>query len=425
MSLLQKRLQSTALVGQSRREGGVWVESLFVMSLLLLLFDNISFGFSLPNATEEVSGLVRPHHLFQILLSITLFQRKSVRLVSRSFNVFFLMSFFFSMVSYGFYGANNQILTFLYCFIIATNAATVAHSVGYEKALYLVRIVFISALLLVILKNMFYIGDIVFSARSGQRVWIPGLVAGGVNPEATALALGSLLFVGSRHFPLYFVTTLLLCLLYSSRGALLVCMFVILIYVFLNPSKSKVFLLALTLMSTLLLVITSPEDGIIGLLLKKITTRFSDFGDDPGSQGRYMLWSSVLELVKRNPFGYGVMNAVPMSELLTGYKQPVIHMHNIYIQCLVDLGIQGLGMYLLLVMSILWSFIKNKKGNLFNVILVGYFLTGMVRYRLYDSYIFVFWGMAIACNKLKAAGAEAERYPPSSVPPRSGRRAEN
>jgi O-antigen ligase len=375
------------------------LEALFILATVLLIFNNISFDFDLPNATEEIPGLLRPHHVAQIMLGISLYHYKALGYVSRGFLAFFLMGTSFSLAAYSVYGFNQQIVTFVYCYLIAINSSGLLKVVGYGRALYLARVVFFSVVALVLLKNVFYVGEIISAAQSGSRVLIPGLVAGGVNPEATAIALGCFLFIGSRYFTGYFFVSVALCLVYSSRGALLLCGLVILISIILNPTRSRIFILLLTIVSVVSVVYWAPQGSSIQLFIGKISDRFSDFGDDPGSQGRYLLWANVPEMLKVNPFGYGIMNAVPISEVFTGYKQPVIHMHNIFIQCVMDLGIPGLILYLYLVFSIFGGLVRLRDRNLFNAILVGYFFAGLVRFRLYDTFIFVFWGLAISVNK--------------------------
>lgn len=368
----------------------------FILCCTLLALNNIGFQLELANVREEESGLIKPHHMASAATFLLLIYINKIFFPNILITAFFFLSFITSIVAFSFYGLNLQIVTLVYCFALAVIGTSIFRIKGYDETLRLCRIAFLLALTLVMIKNIFFLPEIMSAILAGSRVWIPGLVAGGVNPEGVTLALGIALFFNSRLLLPYFVTVTALNFVYSSRGGILVCALAGAIWLMMYISPRRVLLAAGALAAALMVAALAPADSVVGEAISKVVSRFSEIGTDPGSLGRIDLWTGIPQALSENIFGYGVMNAVPVLERLMSTDIVDVHLHNIYMQALMDVGIQGLVAYLLIVIFIIISAFRNRANNLFAILMILYFFSGALRFRLFDTIIYIFMGIAIS-----------------------------
>lgn len=76
--------------------------------------------------------------------------------------------------------------------------------------------------------------------------------------------------------------------------------------------------------------------------------------------GRAAMWEKVPQMVKANPFGYGVGNAVRIMRMDYGFLGSEDVIHNVFFQWLVDEGILGGAAYLGLLAAFLYRQWKNR-----------------------------------------------------------------
>lgn len=152
---------------------------------------------------------------------------------------------------------------------------------------------------------------------------------------------------------------ILMLFLGGSRGPLL-CIAIFLLLYCLNKfkkSKKKVVIISIALFLVLFLWLIS--DKIINLLLlamekfniKSRTLSMLLTGDIDNDNGRSLIWGAAINLLKKNPFGYGAMGSRHVI-----YKYHVAgHCHNIALEMMVDFGV-FLGAALLI--FLLWNAYK-------------------------------------------------------------------
>jgi probable O-glycosylation ligase (exosortase A-associated) len=195
----------------------------------------------------------------------------------------------------------------------------------------------------------------------------------------------------------------------ASRGALLGAAAVVFWMFF--KSKHRVKALIGLVFLTFIIFQVIPEEQF---------ERFQTAGEDRTSIQRLERWKKGLEMVKRYPyFGVGFENwAVADKELFDGSGRAS---HNIFIECMSELGFIGLAVYILMIM---FSFINNSRtrkiartylnNNRFiffmahglDGALVGYLVSGFFVTVLYYPYFWINLSMTVALNnvaKQKAA----------------------
>lgn len=374
-----------------------YARSSYGIFLTLLVMFMVLNGLGLTGWTAlddayEAGSLLKLHHLMFLLvagLSV-----RSLPLVSLSvpFVLFVLVGLTTTLLAFLVFPFNLQALNFVYCIALTIVFNVAAHVVPYEDMLRIFRAAFLWAACAVVLKNLFLYKQVMLLVESGGRFWVDTLVAGGVNQEGSILALGSALFMGHRSFVPVWGGAMLLNIVYSSRGGVLICAIILGVWLFRYQARHttrRLFQLVL-LVCLAAGVMTFFHDHP---LVEKAVSRFAAIGTDRGSEERQILWAGAVEALGDNLVGYGVMNAARVSCEYTGLQTAVNNLHNIYLQIMVDLGLQGFVMFLWLVMSVFAATIRQGGANVFGVFLCVYYLMGLLRFRAYDPLVFAVLGV--------------------------------
>lgn len=392
----------SSLQGVRRKELGDekarFTAFLFFLTAALLILNNVSFSASLPSVGREEEGLIKPHHVAAALAFFVLMLRGRLYLPPHAVAAYFFTAVSTTFIAFLFFPFNKQVATLVYCFGLAVIGSSIVKSMGVARVLTLVRGAFLFSFLMIMMKDIFYANEIMRAVSSGARVWVPGLVAGGVNPEGSVIALGVPLFFGRRLFYPYLLAAIVLNSVYSSRGGLLTCggiYFALLLYR--TSIKGFVQYIGGSIAAILGLVFFTPgslKDDVVS----KVLWRFANVGSDPGSLGRIELWEAFPDAFSNNVFGYGVMNAVPIIERFAGRDFPEVHMHNIYMQGLLDLGIQTFVFYLIIIGYVVRALFRDREANPLNLVLVFYFLSGAFRFKYYDTLMFLLLGASLTVS---------------------------
>lgn len=194
----------------------------------------------------------------------------------------------------------------------------------------------------------------------------------------------------------------------SSRGALLGGGAVMLIFFLKSKYKVKGIISLLLILGAVYLAI--PEEQKI---------RFQQAGDDKTSIARIERWEKGLEMARRYPLlGVGYKNWEVADRRL--FFSDGAHCHNIFIECMSELGYSGL---LIFILMIVYTFVNNHRtrkiaiyqlgGNKFisymahglDGALVGYLVSGFFVTVLYYPYFWINLAMTVALNNISKNGA--------------------
>lgn len=197
-------------------------------------------------------------------------------------------------------------------------------------------------------------------------VYLSSLTRGGRNLDATWLGMGAL-FVKGRKKAIYVTYAILFSFLGGSRAGCLAIGLVILWSLAYDPiyrlrkNNIKWYVLYGAVMLTLLFCTGSLQAFTKRLQINlpaplQIIENFNtnqnstidafQFGDSPKQlevmlSGRNAIWRTVPIMVKDNPFGYGVGNAMRVMRSNYGFSSNEDVVHNVFLQLLVDEGFIG------------------------------------------------------------------------------------
>jgi len=300
--------------------------------------------------------------------------------------------------------------------LIALYAALVGTSLGYvanrDIVLRACRVAAVAFAIAVTFKNATHLpAFIAYLTRPIGHPDVPSLSGGGLNIEATWLALGSFFTIGTVFFIPVTVLAAATSALYASRAGVVVAVMAIAAAVAYAWNRSRlnarnagssvnssrvyvrhiaVLLLAgMTFAVAATLVRTAKQYGEATY----VAERFSTIGDEPGSLGRLVLWGGGLRVFEENPLGVGAGNAVPTLRRVLGVDVPEDNLHNIYLQHAVENGIPGLAALLLLAATIARRVARSHFSDQLLLFCAAYLIAGLIQFTGVDVMFWLAYGL--------------------------------
>lgn len=228
---------------------------------------------------------------------------------------------------------------------------------------------------------------------------VTSFVGGGVNLEATLLAVYSVFVIKKKYaLPVFFISFLISALYASRTGFILSALVLIWYIVFVKPSTGR--------KNLTLLFITVPFAVIVVYFIMTSTvgqgliTRFVKTGDESGSLGRIRIWSYVADVIARYPLGVGCGNAMQAIELVSGDAFSEGNMHNMFLQITLEQGIfVGLPFLVVSAFWILRREIRIRFQDPFGVFMLLYLVQGALQSRGVDAWMAEILGLYFISRK--------------------------
>lgn len=243
---------------------------------------------------------------------------------------------------------------------------------------------------------------------------LPSLTRGGRNLDATWLALGSV-FVSGKKKVLYVTYVVLFVFMGGSRVGIISLGLACVWGLFyekdykLSKKNSKWYALYAIIMLTVLFMtgfaqatlarvlidvdspvevlhISKDEISVDGSAIDNVDTLLGIYNGDSSAvvlSGRKDIWTRVPQMIKDNPFGYGVGNAMRVMRTQYGFTSYEDVIHNVFMQWTVDEGIIGGLWYILLVCLLFFRQWKNRPcffKNRLDVYLGIYIVLSLVQF---------------------------------------------
>lgn len=231
------------------------------------------------------------------------------------------------------------------------------------------------------------------------------------------LSLSIYFFITLRHhwpwwkqafFALFPLTALSGTISSSSRGAMVGGAAVLLWVLFKSRHKVKG-MVALAVVGTIAFTFVPSE----------VMERFDRAGEDKTSINRMIRWEKGLEMAAEHPlFGVGYKNwAVADSRLFDGEGE--LLSHNIFIECMSELGYVGLFVFVLMILSTLIANYQTRKlapdrpyvvamAHGLDGALIGFLVSGFFVTVLYYPYFWINLAMTMALNGVAHRNASLE-----------------
>jgi hypothetical protein len=260
----------------------------------------------------------------------------------------------------------------------------------------------------IILRDIVYAGSLgAVYARTEGASSILYMSTGGRNIEASLLALLSLLLLGTRVYPIAAGIALLTSAMMLSRAGLLGAGISIAIACWRTRKSRHYYFYTFFGVAMGVLVVGLVLSSVIDI---PVIDRFNLKAEtqlEHKNVGRLALWNTAGTALERNLLGYGVGNGVPVMEDISGLKFVENNVHNIYLQFLLEGGVQSLLLFLLMAAQILFTKTEGQQRNI-KAFLLLYLMLAFIEFSGYEAYFWFFVGMFYARNDLRRARLRVE-----------------
>lgn len=298
-------------------------------------------------------------------------------------NTAFLLLFLLTVINLPKRGFNSVVFNyvFMYALIIAVYNLTI--SMDAHRLERLIRVVAWIVLASVYVKIAFNVSTIraFFADSWGGHPSIETFFGGGVNLEASWIALFGVFFHPNRQGRAYIALATVISVLYASRAGLIICIAAV-FFVFGVRGKNKglsfkVFAVAVVMVAAYfaLSAIDSP-----------IIERLLSIGEDRGSEGRLRMWRYAWPAFMQSPIiGSGAGSSVSVVGSISGLYYTEGNIHNYYMQVAIDFGIVGFLFLVYALLRFLRKCFANRFDNPFAAYVFAYFVAAFVQFRGGDA----------------------------------------
>lgn len=286
-------------------------------------------------------------------------------------------------------------------------AATLGQCAGQEKTLRATRWGALLLLVAVLVKIVLYRDTLItFLVAPNGHPDIPAFAGGGPNLEATWVALGTALFLGTRGLLPYAALSALVSGAYASRAGLLATTLIVALgWLGMPPHTRRRWLMAaIGLFAVGVTALAAAQQVLPGA--GYVIARFQSTGDDPGSLGRLALWRGGAEVYAEHPLGVGLGNAVPAVRAATMNDFAEDNLHNLYLQHLVELGLPGLALFgLFATMTVLRLRARAWRDPLLAYV-VAYFALAFLQFRGWEPLPWFVYGLWLGTDERRLVGQD-------------------
>jgi len=305
----------------------------------------------------------------------------------------------------------------LIAFYVALVAAGVGRAVDATAVLRGCRVASVAFLLLVTAKNAQQVPDFVaFLVSPAGHPNVPTLAGGGLNLEATWLALSAIFLIGTALFLPFVLAAAATSALYASRAGVLVAAVAVCAALAHawggwraahHTARSQPPVEASRVrhrwrrrgLAVLLAAAAAGAAGAAAVAVREygdamyVAQRFASIGEEPGSMGRLTLWRGGLRVFAEHPLGVGVGNAVPELRRTLGVDVPEDNLHDIYLQHAVETGLPGLFVLLVLAVAVARRLVAARFRDHLLLFVVGYLVVGAIQFTGVDAMFWLAYGL--------------------------------
>jgi hypothetical protein len=252
-----------------------------------------------------------------------------------------------------------------------------------------------------ILRDIVYAGQLgAVYARSEGASGVLYMSTGGRNIEASLLALLSILLLGTRVYPIAAGIAVLTSATMLSRAGLVGAAVSIGIAAYRTRKTRHYYLYSFLGVAMVVLVGGLVLSSVIDIPVLDRFNLQAETQLEHKNVGRLALWTSAATALRQNLLGYGVGNGVPLMEQISGLTFVENNVHNIYLQFLLEGGVQSLLLFLVMAAHILFTPAEGQQRNI-KAFLLCYLMLAFIEFSGYEAYFWFFVGMFYARNDLR------------------------
>lgn len=363
----------------------------FFVFILLSCIQNIKFY-------ETGISSIRPFHIFSIIFVLFMIGCKRFILPNRIILLYIIYAIVISLAHIPKWGLDAQCIKYLF----GTFILLIFCSVGTDLTLDDWTKVFTSAAtILLIAVYINYVLNFNAIISFFRNPWsghphIETVMGGGVNLEATWIAIFGFVFYKSRmKFP-YLILSVLLSSTYASRVGLMANIMCILWFFIPYIKKRNLLNYLIIGMLFLVIVLVLNYIGIFDVIINRFTNIGSD--SDGGSVGRLGMWEYVSETIYRYPLGCGLGNCINALSKVAGRTFVNSSLHNVFLQNFIDLGLIGGCFYIIIIIGFIFKEFKSLFKNPFVAMLFSYIICSMLEFAGCETILFCILGIYLCLN---------------------------
>ncbi len=360
----------------------------------------ILLSFNITNIFVVTIGnrTIHIHHIISAIFFVwTTFRFKRVSLKINMLIVYYFFALFVSIIILPKYGMGATVVNIVYCLMLFSIISAWKDEIDQEKLHQIIQQVGYFFAIAIVINLLIQWKTVFYSFESkATHLLTKTLVAGGANIEATFLATYACFLLYKKKYG-FWIFSLLISILYSSRVAIILNMFSLGLYLvsFMKNKKIKDIDRIKTKHTVILLVGFIVIMGIMYSrgYFNQVIGRFLNIGKDSGSSARIQLWINALKVFKTHPFGIGVGNAITYANSLMEEKINLNNIHCVYLQTLVETGFVGFIIFLLSVYQIVKKSFSTWLSDPLGAMLLGYLLCSLLQFRGTEPFYILLWAL--------------------------------
>lgn len=306
------------------------------------------------------------------------------------------------------FGFNTLNVGYVYMFLVLLTVFNLLNSLEtseIDKTLQNTALAFLG---LVLIKLFLYSGNVgLVYVNANWHPMIPTFIGGGVNIEATWIALFTVFFNRDIKGFLYIFVSCLVCMIYTSRtGLITFALAAFYVLVFKAPQKKNVisFKIASFVIVGLIVIVCLMIMGV------SILERFIPSANDDGANGRLAMWVHILDAFNVSPiFGNGAGNTINVIEAVSRISFTEDNVHNLYAQVLLDFGSVGLIIYLFLIFTFIKGLFISRNVTSADMALLCLLVASSFQFRGGDVLIGFMIGLAM-CHRIASSKSHPVLY---------------
>ena len=374
-------------------------------------------------AADDAGATPKVYHAMLALAGAVLAFRGRIVRPRRELLLYFGVTIAATLLAYMVLEARVAGIKLLIAFCVALVGSQLGRVADRRSVLRACRIGSVAFLVLVTAKNVQHLpAFIMYLANPLGHPDVPALSGGGLNLEATWVALSSMFLIGTALFVPFALAAAATSALYASRAGMVVvglAACAALAHAWGQWQAARAQPAGTTAASRrrwhrILTLITSAAAavtlGAAVLTVRQygnpayVAQRFTTIGDEPGSMGRLTLWRGGLRVFAEYPLGVGVGNAVPMLRRVLGVDVPEDNLHNIYLQHAVETGLPGLLALLVFGTMVLRRLLASRFRDHLLIFIGGYLIAGAIQFTGVDAIMWLIYGLQTGVSRDGGAG---------------------
>ena len=348
---------------------------------------------------------LKMYHVISILLALRLLSKIRIngtfKIPPFKINIYFIFILVLSFFMYGIYGFNSLCINYLFSYYLIILIINIGNEIKYDEWIELIKKV-ASIMIICIFANMLINFSQIkfFLSGNTERIVLNTFFGGGINLEATWIALLGVFFLKDEKAYIYLFLSMIVSMLYSSRSGMIVnvLLFIIILFHKNNRKNEKFKKILLIFILGVILFAVNIKTGMFSYILN----RFSNLGNENGSLGRIKMWNYVLPSIERNPFGYGLGNAVKSIISISGVPFRESNVHNMFFQMALDTGVLGFLVYLWINIKFLFDERKKIIQNSIISFISIYIILSFIEFRGADFLLYVMISIYLLNKKEKS-----------------------